>query len=69
VQIKSVEPLSSVHGAELVELYCAENKITAIESISHLTRLTVLELGSNRIKVCAVEFCLRRLSVLLPTEL
>jgi protein phosphatase 1 regulatory subunit 7 len=51
VQIKSVEPLSSVDGAQLVELYCAENKVAAILGISHLTKLTVLELGSNRIKV------------------
>lgn len=34
----------------LVELFAACNKITSIDGLSHLTRLTMLELGSNRIK-------------------
>jgi hypothetical protein len=51
LQIRSLKPLEHVEGANMVELYSAENKISAIEAISHLTNLTILELGSNRIKV------------------
>ena len=51
MQIRSLQPLSSLTGLHLEELYCAENKIAKIECISHLTSLTQLELGSNRIKV------------------
>ena len=51
MQIRSIEPLATVESTRMEELYCAENKIAAIEGISHLTSLSVLELGSNRIKV------------------
>lgn len=49
-QIRTLKPLELVDHGQLTDLYCAVNKVSAIESIGHLTRLTVLELGSNRIK-------------------
>lgn len=52
VQIRSLEPLKHVQSKKLEELYVCENKVDTIENISHLTSLSILELGSNRIKVC-----------------
>lgn len=51
MQIRSIQPLQAVESTKMEELYCAENKIAAIEGISHLCSLSILELGSNRIKV------------------
>lgn len=55
VQIRSLAPLTSLQAdaastPPLVELYAAANKVTAIEGITGFTALTVLELGSNRIR-------------------
>lgn len=52
LQIRTLEPLAQWHCPQLCELYCCENKISSIKGISHLTRLSILELGSNRIPVC-----------------
>lgn len=50
-QIKSIEALASLSADNLTQLYVASNRVAAIgTSISHLTKLTVLELGSNRIR-------------------
>lgn len=43
--------MKHVQSKKLVELYACENKIAEIDNIKHLTSLTILELGSNRIKV------------------
>ena len=53
-QVRSLEPLASLPASvPLRELYVASNKVPAITAISHLTHLTTLELGSNRIRqVC-----------------
>jgi hypothetical protein len=55
LQIRSLAPLSSLTAAPtssppLAELYVAANKVTAIEPLGGLSQLTVLELGSNRIR-------------------
>lgn len=54
-QIRSLAPLTSLSSdaaatPPLCELYCAANKVTAIEGLSALTALTLLELGSNRVR-------------------
>ncbi|GFR45487.1 hypothetical protein Agub_g6831 [Astrephomene gubernaculifera] len=49
-QIRNLLPLASLPAASLEELYVASNKVTAIAALSHLTALTLLELGSNRIR-------------------
>lgn len=54
-QIRSLAPLTSLTAdpaavPPLRELYVAANKVGAIEALAGLTGLTVLELGSNRIR-------------------
>lgn len=49
-EIRSLAPLASLIAPQLNELYAASNKITAIEGITQLAGLTLLELGSNRIR-------------------
>lgn len=50
-QIRSLAPLTNLDGNTLQELFCASNKVSEISThVSHLTGLTTLELGSNRIK-------------------
>lgn len=54
-QIRSLAPLSSLTAdpaasPPLLELFVAANKVTAIEALGGLSKLTVLELGSNRIR-------------------
>ncbi|KAF6256494.1 hypothetical protein COO60DRAFT_1528850 [Scenedesmus sp. NREL 46B-D3] len=54
-QIRSLAPLSSLaaepaSSPPLVELFVAANKVTAIEALGGFSQLTVLELGSNRIR-------------------
>lgn len=36
----------------LQKLFLIQNKITKIERLGHFTQLTMLELGSNKIRVC-----------------
>jgi Leucine-rich repeat (LRR) protein len=43
----SVEPAAT---PPLRELYCAANKVSVIEGLATLTSLTLLELGSNRVR-------------------
>ena len=50
-EIRSLEPLKELKACDLEELYAAQNKISVIEGVSHLTSLRLLELGSNRIRV------------------
>ncbi|EFJ51655.1 hypothetical protein VOLCADRAFT_103293 [Volvox carteri f. nagariensis] len=50
-QIRNLLPLADLNSSKLEELYVANNKVTAIAALSHLTSLTLLELGSNRIRV------------------
>jgi protein phosphatase 1 regulatory subunit 7 len=55
VQIRSLAPLSSLtadssSSPPLTELFVAANKVTAIEALGGFSQLTVLELGSNRIR-------------------
>ncbi|MEW5302201.1 MAG: hypothetical protein WDW36_005004 [Sanguina aurantia] len=51
LQIRSLAPLTNLDGSTLQELFCASNKVSEISThVSHLTALTTLELGSNRIK-------------------
>ncbi|WIA20809.1 hypothetical protein OEZ85_005165 [Tetradesmus obliquus] len=54
-KIRSLAPLSSLTAdpaasPPLLELFVAANKVTAIEALGGLSKLTVLELGSNRIR-------------------
>eukprot|EP00879_Flechtneria_rotunda_P006795 GHRR01007139.1.p1 GENE.GHRR01007139.1~~GHRR01007139.1.p1 ORF type:complete len:329 (+),score=64.68 GHRR01007139.1:206-1192(+) len=54
-QIRSLAPLTSLSADHatippLAELYCAANKVAAIGGISGFSGLTLLELGSNRIR-------------------
>lgn len=54
-QIRSLAPLTSLSAepaatAPLRELYCAANKVAVIEGLSAFTGLTLLELGSNRVR-------------------
>ena len=41
------------HLAQLQKLFLANNKITRIDGVAGLQHLEMLELGSNRIRVCA----------------
>ncbi|GIL71375.1 hypothetical protein Vretifemale_1944 [Volvox reticuliferus] len=50
-QIRNLLPLADLDLNRLEELYVANNKVTAIAALSNLTALTLLELGSNRIRV------------------
>jgi Leucine-rich repeat (LRR) protein len=43
----SAEPAAT---PPLRELYCAANKVSVIEGLAALTGLTLLELGSNRVR-------------------
>lgn len=54
-QIRSLAPLTQLAmdpaaRPALRELFCAANKVAAIEGLSAFTGLTLLELGSNRIR-------------------
>ena len=50
-KIRDLEPVGALADAPLAELYAAANKVGAIPaSLSALTALTALELGSNRIR-------------------
>jgi Leucine-rich repeat (LRR) protein len=54
-QIRSLAPLSSLtadaaSSPTLTELFVAANKVTAIEALGGFSQLTVLELGSNRVR-------------------
>jgi hypothetical protein len=56
LQLRSLAPLSSLQQRPattppLKELFVAANKVAVIEGLSDLTCLTLLELGSNRIRV------------------
>lgn len=60
-EIRSLAPLASETtspgpGEALEELYVAANKISKIEGLEEFTRLRVLELGSNRLRVVEVGF-------------
>jgi len=54
-QIRSLAPLTSLSSEPaatppLRELYCAANKVAAVEGLAAFTALTLLELGSNRVR-------------------
>jgi protein phosphatase 1 regulatory subunit 7 len=59
-QIKHIHGLEAL-GGTLEELYLVENKIKAIENISHLKKLRLLELGGNQIRAITNK-CLQGLS-------
>lgn len=50
-EMTSLEGLSDVTPT-LKELYLSKNDVERIEEIEHLVNLRVLELGSNKIRVC-----------------
>ena len=50
--IQVVEHLEGVPS--LLKLFLIQNKITKIENIGHFAQLTMLELGSNRIRVSPI---------------
>ncbi len=50
-EIRGLEPLADLCAPDIKQLYAAQNKISAIQSVSQLTSLEILELGSNRIRV------------------
>jgi Leucine-rich repeat (LRR) protein len=54
-QIRSLQPISKLDALSLQEIYCAVNKVSEIEGLAHLTALTAVELGSNRIKVSSID--------------
>ena len=59
-EIKSLAPLSRETtnpgpGKALEELYVASNKISKIEGLREFTKLQILELGSNRLRVVEVK--------------
>jgi protein phosphatase 1 regulatory subunit 7 len=49
-KVTSMNGLSAV-SSTLKELYLSKNEIPEIEEIEHLSKLRVLELGSNKIRV------------------
>ena len=49
--MRSLAPLTALGSTQLTELYAACNKISAIESLGHLSNLQLLELGGNRVRV------------------
>jgi protein phosphatase 1 regulatory subunit 7 len=49
-KVTSMNGLSAV-SSTLGELYLSKNEIPKIEEIEHLSKLRVLELGSNKIRV------------------
>lgn len=63
VQIRSLAPLTSLSAQPaavppLRELYCAANKVAVMEGLAAFTGLTLLELGSNRIRnIEGLEVC------------
>lgn len=49
-QVHAIEHLAALGPIPLQQLYVAANKVPAIVGLEQLSQLTVLELGSNRIK-------------------
>lgn len=56
-EIASPSGLSKV-SSTLKELYVSNNQITKMEEIEHFQGLQVLELGSNKLRVCFTHFML-----------
>jgi protein phosphatase 1 regulatory subunit 7 len=54
--VRSLAPLSGLGSTQLTELYAACNKISAIESLEHLSNLQLLELGGNRMRAIEGEW-------------
>lgn len=50
-KLTSLKGMSEV-SSTLKELYVSKNEVGKIEEIEHLRSLRVLELGSNKIRVC-----------------
>lgn len=53
----SFNQISSLHGCAKVsdtlkELYVSKNEVAKIEEIDHFHQLQILELGSNKLRVC-----------------
>ena len=55
-RIKTVENLAAL--LKLKKLFLINNKITKIENVDHLNQVTMLEFGSNKIRVSFVCSCL-----------
>lgn len=52
-EITSLEGLSKA-SSTLKELYVSKNEVNKIMEIEHLHDLQILELGSNRLRVCSL---------------
>lgn len=52
-EISSLSGLSKVSNT-LKELYVSKNEVTKIEEIEHFHKLLILELGSNKLRVCVL---------------
>lgn len=53
-EISSLSGLSKVSNT-LKELYVSKNEVTKIEEIEHFHKLLILELGSNKLRVCVLK--------------
>lgn len=60
-EITSLHGLSKVSNS-LKELYVSKNEVAKIEELEHFLQLRILELGSNRLRVCSL-YLLFRISV------
>lgn len=54
-EIPSLSGLSKASNT-LKELYVSKNEVTKIEEIDHFHELQILELGSNKLRVCLLSF-------------
>lgn len=52
-EISSLNGLSEV-STTLKELYVSKNEVSKIEEIEHFHDLQILELGSNKLRVCSI---------------
>lgn len=71
----SFNEITSLHGLSKVsntlkELYVSKNEVTKMEELDHFLQLQILELGSNRLRVCSLNLLLKKfhISISLPYE-
>lgn len=71
----SFNEITSLHGLSTVsntlkELYVSKNEVSKMEELDHFLQLQILELGSNRLRVCSLNLLLNifHISISLPYE-
>lgn len=57
-EITSLHGLSKVSDS-LTELYVSKNEVVKMEELDHFHQLQILELGSNRLRVCSLYLLLK----------